>query len=410
VIVAAGQLAHAWLAIIAMMAAQGTLLALVALAIARTGRLAPSWQAAIWLVVIVKLALPWGPALPWSISDLVAMLTSHGADAAAVVVPPALAPVPAAPSIEAALGWLALGTCWLGGASYVLVHALRTERRAVRAARRAPDAPAFVTQLAAELAARYHVRRPRVALGDRTVGPHVVGLFRPTIAIPPALLGDRALLRAALLHELAHLRRRDAFARVVQIWVSAIMFWWPVARRIGRRLELAREAACDAWALEAADLPRPAYARMLVQMANLRFAGMALAAPHALDARIEAVLGPPARTRLSRVQWLALGAWTAIALGGARSAAAHGETCRYTPELAEQLMRAHPEADLDGDGVLSRDEACELQAELRRQADPLSSPLDESLRSEPLCCNCDRAGAYSSPDTASCPSREGVDR
>ena len=64
-----GALAKGWLGVVAMMAAQGTLLALVALAITRAGRLRPAWQAAIWLVVIAKLALPWGPAMPWSLNS-----------------------------------------------------------------------------------------------------------------------------------------------------------------------------------------------------------------------------------------------------------------------------------------------------------------------------------------------------
>ncbi len=409
----AGQLAHAWLATLAMMIAQGTLLALIALLITRAGKLAPAWQAAIWLVVIVKLAVPWGPALPWSLSDLIAGLSSSGGDAATAALPPALAPLPPAPSLAHALGWLVLAASWLGGAAYVLVRALRAERRAVRAARLAPAAPDHAQALLAVLAARAGVRAPRLVVGD--AGPHVVRLVRPTIAIPHALLGDMALLRAALLHELAHVRRRDAFARLVQIWASALGWWWPVVRRVSRRLDATREAACDAWALEAGDVPRPAYARLLVQMAHLRHvrAGAALAAPHALDARIAAVLGPPARTRLGHVHRLALVAWVAVALGGARSAAAAHVTCHYTPQLAEQLFLAHPEADLDGDGVLSRDEACELQAELRRHAEQLSSPLDasdEALVSEPLCCNCDRAEAYSSPEAASCHQVEGVDR
>ena len=107
-----------------------------------------------------------------------------------------------------------------------------------------------------------------------------------------------------------------------------------------------------------------------------------------------------------------------VGLGGARTASARGDgpTCKYTPELAQALFLSYPSADLDGDGQLSRDEACELQAELRRQADERTSRLDpaaeaelQSLLAEPLCCNCERAEAYSSPESASCHQVEGVD-
>jgi hypothetical protein len=113
----------------------------------------------------------------------------------------------------------------------------------------------------------------------------------------------------------------------------------------------------------------------------------------------------------------------AVALGGARTAAARGEhvVCKYTPQLAEALRLAHPEADRDGDGVLSRDEACEFQAELRRWASSQASAqvsrldeIDENLLTEPLCCNCDRGAENSAPwidkRSDACQSDEGVSR
>ena len=49
---------------LALMGAQASVLALLALIVVRAGRLRPGWQAAVWLVVLVKFVLPWGPALP----------------------------------------------------------------------------------------------------------------------------------------------------------------------------------------------------------------------------------------------------------------------------------------------------------------------------------------------------------
>nr|MDQ3370960.1 hypothetical protein [Myxococcota bacterium] len=155
-----------------------------------------------------------------------------------------------------------------------------------------------------------------------------------------------------------------------------------------------------------------AYARLLVRMAQLRVvAAPALAAPHALDARIAAVLGDPARPRLGLVHRLSILAWAVLALGGARTATAQpaGEICQYTPALATAMYQAYPDADADGDGVLSRDEACEYQAELRKRA-PASAPdashavatLDHaSLLAEPLCCNCGESAGRSGPLTSS---------
>jgi beta-lactamase regulating signal transducer with metallopeptidase domain len=390
--------------LLALMGAQGTVVALLGFLIVRAGRLRPGWQAGVWLVVLIKFVLPWGPALPWSLADLIAALRSHG-ESAPPVADPAAVLVDAAPG-QASVLWLVIAALWLAGAGVVLGRALVAHARVVQAARRARPAPAQARALLASL-----VRRPpALVVGDAEVGPHVVGIVRPIIVIPPALLADRGLLSAALLHELAHVRRRDGLAKIVQVVASAVFFFWPVVRLASQRLDLAREAACDAWALDRSELPRPAYARLLLRMAQLRSAAaVSLVGACGLDARVASVLGPPARIRPGLTHRLALLAWIAVVLGGARSAAARGEhaICRYTPQLAEALRLAHPEADRDGDGVLSRDEACEFQAELRlriearneavQRAEPVSrlGEIEESLLAEPLCCNCDRGAENS---------------
>lgn len=407
---------------LAMMGAQGTAVALVALLVVRAGRLRPGWQAAVWLVVLAKFVLPWGPALPWSLADVFAALRHH--HEAGPLVAGSVTATAAAPS--ASVAWPVIAAVWLTGAVIVLGRAVIAQRRVVRAARRARPAPAHARALLAQLARR----PPHLVVGDPATGPHVVGILRPMIVVPPALLDEPALLGPALLHELAHVRRLDALARWVQVAAGAVFFFWPVVRQASRRLDLAREAACDARALAAGSVSRPAYARLLVRMAELQaVAAPSMGAAHGLDARVAAVLGPPARGRLGLGHRLALIAWIAVALGGARTAGARGDhpACRYTPALAEALLLAHPEADLDGDGVLSRDEACEFQAELRRRtqvpegADLVSrlpiGGLDESLLTEPLCCNCDRGAGDSAPGASwiekpsdTCSSDEGVSR
>jgi len=354
--------------------------------------------------VLAKFALPWGPALPWSLADVLAMVRGTGDGGGAIVVGAPGERVAAAGGPSAA--WVLLAALWAAGAVAVLVRALLAHVRAHRAVRAATPAPEHAVALAAMLADRIGVRAPRLVVGEHAC---VVGVVRPTIVVPAALLAD-GLLRGALLHELAHVRRRDALGRLVQLAASALYWWYPVVRLASRRLELAREAACDAWALEAGDVSRTAYARLLVQLSHHHAPALALAAPHALDARVRAVLGPPAGARLRFAHRAALLLFALIALGGARTAEARGEhiTCVYSPELASALLLAHPEADIDGDGVLTHAEACDFQAELRHR-EP-ASPLDRAeseLLAEPLCCNPDPAEGLSTP--AAC-HFEGVDR
>ena len=376
------------LSTLGMMAVQGSVLVALALVLTRGRRIPPSWQAAVWRVGMVKFVLPWAPALPWSIADLIASLRGD-APAAAISLVPTTASV--APVGSPSILWPVLVAVWAAGALFVIVRANVAERAALANARRAPEAPADAQALLLSLTHR-HVR---LVVGDAAIGPYVIGLVQPIIVVPPALLAARPnetkLLRAALLHELAHVRRFDALGRLVQLTARAAFWWFPVVAFASRRLDAAREAACDVRALEVGQIERPAYARLLLQMSQLRTSasGTALAAPYALDQRIASVLGPPRRSRLGLVHVAALGVWIFVGLGGARSAEARGdETCVYNTELAEALRQAHPEADADNDGILSHDEACELQAELRRTSDTTRDEATSVFLAEPLCCNC----------------------
>ena len=52
-------------------------------------------------------------------------------------------------------------------------------------------------------------------------------------------------LNAILLHELAHLRRRDDWTNLIQKIVGALLFFHPAVWWIEKKLALEREMACD---------------------------------------------------------------------------------------------------------------------------------------------------------------------
>jgi hypothetical protein len=191
-----------------------------------------------------------------------------------------------------------------------------------------------------------------------------------------------------------------------------------VVRWVNRRIDAAREMACDAYAVAHGPLSARDYARLLVRLARgpAPEGSLALTAPRLLRGRVDALLASMGARRsgpgIGKVGAVGLAAWTAIALGGASRAsaeAAHGEVCIYTDALASSLLAAHPEADRDGDGVLTRAEACELQAELRRRmveqgeveaaVSEAASAASSALVSESLCCNCGDGEGTSSPPT-----------
>src|SRR5206468_1728117 len=73
-----------------------------------------------------------------------------------------------------------------------------------------------------------------------------------------------------------------------------LFFFFPVVRWVNRRIDAAREMACDAWAIACGPLPAPDYARMLVRLVREHAApagALAFAAtPGLLRGRVESAM------------------------------------------------------------------------------------------------------------------------
>lgn len=100
--------------------------------------------------------------------------------------------------------------------------------------------------------------------------PLAYGFARPSIVVPAdvaARAGEE--LECILLHELAHVRRRDAWTNAYERVVHAALFGNPAVGLVLRAIALEREAACDDWAV-ARSRDADAYARSLAAFALRR--------------------------------------------------------------------------------------------------------------------------------------------
>lgn len=99
--------------------------------------------------------------------------------------------------------------------------------------------------------------------------PTAIGFFKPTILIPEWVLKELSPeeLKIILLHECAHLQRRDDWTNLAQKIVRAIFFFHPAIWWIEKRLSLEREMACDDLVLATTANSR-AYAECLVVLAE----------------------------------------------------------------------------------------------------------------------------------------------
>lgn len=157
--------------------------------------------------------------------------------------------------------------------------------------------------------------------------PAVVGWFRPIVLLPvTALTGlSEEQLESIIAHELAHIRRFDAFVNVFQIAVETLLFYHPAVWWLSKRIRDEREHCCDDVAVSLCGNPTE-YARALTLMEEWRSApALAMAANRGpLSQRILRLLGlKPAGHRHLGIAGGILCLTAALASGNALLGIAH---------------------------------------------------------------------------------------
>src|ERR1041384_5805734 len=164
----------------------------------------------------------------------------------------------------APLTWLAMA--WLVGAALVLGACAFGSWRIARLAGRAQPvtAPDWV-RLLARLRADLGVSRPvRLVAVAGPAMPMTWGTRRPVILLPAdATLWSESRRRDVLLHELAHVARRDCLTQLIGVCACALYWFHPLAWLAASRLRIERERACDDRVLAAGPQPS-AYAEVLL--------------------------------------------------------------------------------------------------------------------------------------------------
>jgi beta-lactamase regulating signal transducer with metallopeptidase domain len=113
-------------------------------------------------------------------------------------------------------------------------------------------------------------RQTQLLVSSHIVAPMSLGFLKPAILIPRALLDtlSDSELEHVLLHELAHLRRRDDWTNLAQKLIAAILPIQPAVYWIGHRMSIEREMACDDWVVATTGTAKP-YAASLTKVAEL---------------------------------------------------------------------------------------------------------------------------------------------
>jgi uncharacterized protein (TIGR03435 family) len=115
-------------------------------------------------------------------------------------------------------------------------------------------------------------RSANLLLSGDIASPMAVGFLRPAVILPTALPDEleTAELEHVLLHETAHIARKDDWTNLAARVLGAALALHPVAVWILRQIEREREMACDDWVVARTGAAKP-YAASLARMFELRW-------------------------------------------------------------------------------------------------------------------------------------------
>ncbi|MDB5301445.1 MAG: antirepressor regulating drug resistance protein, partial [Phycisphaerales bacterium] len=253
------------------------ILAAIAAVVTRVVR-RPALTHALWALVLLKLLTPpvWTiPVKQWLAPPPSPVVEAHptipvvDSSPASVPIDPSSHPIRPRPTHS--WQWLpgAIGGVWLGGSAVCLSIAIARWTRFTRLLRLAQLAPPGMQAQARGVAGRIGVRRcPAVWILPGPVCPMLWAAGgRARVILPAELWGklSDSQRESLLLHELAHVRRRDHWVRVLELGATVAWWWNPVLWWARYELREAEEECCDAWVTGAMPGDADDYASALVE-------------------------------------------------------------------------------------------------------------------------------------------------
>lgn len=239
-----------------------------------------------------------------------------------------------------------------------------------------------------ELSEQIGLKTPvRLLQSSRPLTPMTWGITWPAILVPPdALAWSEDRRRMVLLHELAHVQRRDCLVQFV-VWMACSLYWMnPLVWVAVRKMHIERERACDDLVL-ASGFPGSAYAEHLLDVAKgLRAAPlsalttMAMAHRSHFETRLLAILDPGLRrhgwSRVASTAFVAIAATGTVALATMQT----GEPTPREP-IALGYESTEPESSAQTEPLFLPEEEPERLAEMLSEAlpEPLSVGLESAL-------------------------------
>lgn len=227
------------------------------------GRLAARWHCFFWLLVVIRMVMPWSPHSAMSVLNLIPdsakwraktlLSTEVGGrefETAPIAIKPTDAGLLAGPVLRVgdvlAFVWLAGGLVLAG---YVFASNFRLWRiiKSVR-----PLTDQSILDLLEDCKGQTGVETILgIIVTDKVKSPALFGFIRPRLLLPVGVIETHSVkeLRHIFLHELSHLKRYDILLGWVTTLLLVIHWFNPLVWYAFYRMRQDRELACDASAL-----------------------------------------------------------------------------------------------------------------------------------------------------------------
>ena len=257
-------------------------------------------------------------------------------------------------------GWSLVGLAWCVGVAATLLPLFVGLIRRRRLELESCDVSnGTLGSLACESAVQLGLAvRIRILLHPASVMPVSWGTWRATLLLPAeAANWTRERLRAVMLHELGHVKRRDCLAQQLVHMACSLNWFNPLSWLASRRMKMERESACDDLVLKQGIKPADS-AEVLLSIAKTIRGGapstlavVAMATPSTLERRVRMILDNRRSRRPLTVFVVSMGSLVAVglllALAVVQPVPAQEKKEKYEPtatalaEIAEMKVGKH---------------------------------------------------------------------